>query len=242
MAQRKDYLQSQRAFGIRSKGIAWGVLSLCAIVIIVLVANLYTVMGATPAFGAVCLLALCALVWLTAQVWPVIRRSALYVKRYSSGIAGEQAVWKELYNLPAGYRAYHDLLLGKNMTNIDFIVTGPCGVVAVEAKNHYGRVTTNGVGVLINGRPTAVNMLGQAGFEAKSLAEFLEAKATGKIYVASVLVFANPKTYVDVPGQPHGVHVLHLRQLISFLSKWQGMESEATIQRVNNLLDLLVKR
>lgn len=242
MAQRKGYLESQRAFGIRSTAVAWGALIILLVAVVVVLANLYGVLGATPIFGPLCLLAVCGLVWLLVQLWPAMRNSKTFVRRYESGIAGERAVWDELYNLPSGYRAYHDLQLGKGMTNIDFIVTGPCGVVTIEAKNNYGRVTASAAGLFIGGKPVQTNMLGQADFEARSLAQFLEAKATGKIYVTSILVFANPKTYVDVYGQVRGVHVLHLRQLVPFLVQLQAKEQEATIQRVNNLLDLLMKR
>lgn len=242
MAQRKGYLESQRAFGIRSTAVAWGALVVVFVAVAVVLANLYGTLGATPVFGAVCLLATCGLVWLLMQLWPAMRNSKTFVKRYESGIAGERAVWDELYHLPLGYRVYHDLQLAKGATNIDFVVTGPCGVVVVEVKNNFGRVTASTAGLFIGGRPAQTNMLGQATFEARSLAQFLEAKATGKINVVSVLVFANPKTYVDVYGQVRGVHVLHLRQLVPFLVQLQGGVPEKTIQTVNNLLDLLVKR
>lgn len=241
MGKQKGYLERQKRFGLVSKTAAWFGLVAAAVLAVAIVSAVYGMVGAVPLFGAVCLLLLLGLGWVFLQVWPAIRTSKVFAKRYGSGIAGEQAVWKELYNLPRGFRAYHDLMLGKGMTNIDFVVTGPCGIVTVEAKNHYGRVTTDGQNIFINGKPPAQNMLGQAGYEARMLSEFLEAKATGRVYVTAVLVFTNPKTFVDVETKVRGVHVLHLRQLVSFLSRReQGMDG-ATLQRIDNVLRLFLQ-
>ncbi len=129
------------------------------------------------------------------------------------GNGGESAIRYLLKKLPDDYTYFEDVVCGRG--NIDFVVVGPNGVFAVEAKSHGGSLSYSN-GQLVNyGRPFQKNFLHQVWGEKKSLEEFLKQNNISE-FVTPILVFT--KAYMKFGYTPiEGVVTINKSYLNEFI-------------------------
>jgi hypothetical protein len=96
--------------------------------------------------------------------------------------------------LPDDYIIFYDVnLFSRN--NIDFVILGSCGVLAIEVKSHKGRITFNDGKLLINGFEFKKgNPIKQVKENALDLNYYLKEKIKKDIFVTPILVFSNKYT------------------------------------------------
>jgi hypothetical protein len=130
----------------------------------------------------------------------VMRTGERRVDQAVRGAEGEELVGAELNKLDDRFHAIHDVVLGRG--NIDHVVIGPAGIFTIETKSHWGKVAFRGGQLLLNGRPSEKNVLGQSYAEANALQEHLRT-ITGKDFpVTPLLVFT--RAFVEVRGKTKG--------------------------------------
>jgi hypothetical protein len=96
-----------------------------------------------------------------------------------------------LKTLSDNYTIFCDVSL-YNKGNIDFIILGPCGLLAVEVKSHSGRITFENGRLLRYGHPfKEKDFVIQAKNEALDLNKYLLEKINKNIFANPVLVFSS---------------------------------------------------
>ncbi len=156
-------------------------------------------------------------------------------KNYESGRAGELLVFNTLKQLPDDNHVLQDINLG-SVGNIDFVLTRPNEVFSLEVKNHAGRVSFDGRKLLWNGRPFPKNILSQVRLQERILKDFLFHKMGHEFPIIPVLVFANPKCYVDINGPVLGIPVIHQRVLFNFLQNYAHSQKPLNVIAVVEFL------
>jgi hypothetical protein len=237
--RRGEYLQKQRRFGEVSVGVALVVLVGTGIIGLVLLVYVYTLVGASPLFVALTLLALIGLGWMVVQVGPSLLRSRRFTRRYESGISGEDATWRTLFTLPSGYTAFANVLLPGARGDIDFVVTGPSGVYAIDAKNYRGRITVQRGSLLRDGQPIN-HLVSQVLTEATSLGAFLGRVGKSRPYVTAVLAFTHPESSLEFQGKFGSAWVLPLDRIVSFISEGRQRLDARSVEQMNNLIKLII--
>lgn len=117
----------------------------------------------------------------------------LMLDRITRGQNGEHIVCTTLAQLPDTYTVFRGLnLTGKS--DIDFVVTGPTGIFAIEAKSHAGQVGYDGSKLTLNGRPfQEKDILRQARGGAMHLHNFLKDKTGRKFFVNPAIIFSSQR-------------------------------------------------
>ncbi len=157
---------------------------------------------------------------------------------FAQGRSGEEAVSQLLSGLPSGFHVFHDLHFGKG-GNIDFVVTGPCGIVAVEVKNYRIQAEARGGRLLLAGREVRGRQVQQALNSALLLKDFLESKVTDKVYVSGVLAFVSELVLQGKYERVGSVLVVKSSELPGVLQDFHGsikMEKKESIDRVLALI------
>lgn len=144
------------------------------------------------------LLLLCGVIaW--SLVWSE-RRLAQFLK----GARGEEEVARVLALLPAAYRVFHGVSVGRGLlarsADYDHIIVGPTGVFLVETKNWAGRISVEGGRILCDGVAPDRPPLEQLKQAAAGLRRRLAGEARVEVAVRPVLCFAGP----SLTGGPTG--------------------------------------
>lgn len=109
---------------------------------------------------------------------------------FRKGWKGEDKVFDTLKTLSDDYIIFRDVNL-YDKGNIDFIILGPCGLLAIEAKSHRGIISYNNNELLCNGYKLEKDFIYQAKLEALDLNKYLLEKINKNIFVNPVLVFSS---------------------------------------------------
>lgn len=137
------------------------------------------------------------------------------VDRIDFGYKGEINVAKILDELPKDFKVIHDINVDDKF-NIDHLVIGPTGIFTIETKNHIGRITNSGDTLLINNKLFEKDIIKQAISESYYIKEKIKNSLNLNVYVKPVIVFANPKTYVE-SDEVKGVKTISIRMLKKYL-------------------------
>jgi hypothetical protein len=122
---------------------------------------------------------------------------------WSQGAEGEEAVGQVLEGLADhGWGVIHDVSFGRG--NIDHVVVGPGGILAIETKSHGGKIFLDHLDP---------KMLRQAYAEKKTLEEIT------LMEVDSLLVFSRAYIVGRVPARRRGVLILPARMLAGHLTR-----------------------
>lgn len=136
---------------------------------------------------------------------------AFFVNR---GLTGESVIREELLRLPDDYAVFEDVMFEHKKGNIDFIVSGPTGVYAIEVKSHRGHVEHHKGRIYVNGYPK--NFLAQTWSEKRSLEDFLSRKGV-RLEPLAVLVFSS-RSQLKFGFQPvEGVYVFGREYLLELI-------------------------
>lgn len=238
--ERGEYLRKNLYFGQLSVAVARGVRAGAAVVGLLVLALVYAYVGWGLLFLACATLVCIGFVWVAVNLQPTIGTATSYNRRFASGIAGEDAVWRSFFGLPKGFTAYANVLLPSNTGDIDFVVVGPGGIYSVEVKNYEGRVEVID-GELWRGKQSLRFIVNQAMKEARSLSGFMTHIIGHRVYVHSLIVFTqNPGMYH--PAKVQSCWVVPEHKLIKFISSGKANLSPLSLEAINNLLALMVKR
>lgn len=158
------------------------------------------------------------------------------VDRIDYGYKGEVSVAKVLEELPKDFKVIHDVNVDDKF-NIDHLVIGPTGIFTIETKNHIGRVTNNGDTLLINNKLFEKDIIKQAINESYYIKEKIKNSLNLNVYVKPVIVFANPKTYVE-SDEVKGVKTISIRMLKNYLLKNKTNFPINYIEEIYNLFKI----
>ena len=168
-----------------------------------------------PLFLALFLLFTSILLW----VKHLMSKERRNLFSYGTGLSGELNVEKELTKLSDEYIVFCDVKIPPNKWNIDFVVVGPTGLLALEVKNHKGKVSFNEKGLLLNSKTFEKNFLKQVKGEARSLSKYLEEKLVSSFYVKPILIFSYPGTTMAFGLKPvddvYVINKFYLENLIN---------------------------
>lgn len=118
------------------------------------------------------------------------------------GRLGERIVTNALRQLPDDYCLVNDVVLSPRRGNIDHVLIGPCGVVAIETKRLAGQIRCRGDTWWVNGRRrNSISKQVNAG--ATAVRYFLmerhpELGGSALRWVESIIVFTHPLCRLDV--------------------------------------------
>lgn len=139
------------------------------------------------------------------------------------GLEGENAVEKELKNLPSDF-----VVINKGLDtgrgNIDKIVLGPTGVWTLEVKNYHKNILSD-------------KNLKQSYAEAKTLEGLINKNLGLNITAQPVLVFANKYSKVRYGLKPQrGVYVIQITWLKKLLTETHAQSLDgATVLRIKEI-------
>lgn len=155
--------------------------------------------------------------------------------RYNRGWRGEEVILDVLKTLSDNYTIFCDVNL-YNKGNIDFIVLGPRGLLAVEVKSHSGNITFENGRLLRNGYPfKEKDFMVQVKNEALGLNRYLKEKIQKDIFVKPIIVFSNKHANVKFGLNPiNNVFVVqkeYLIKLIESLPEAMGREEADEIEQ-----------
>jgi len=161
---------------------------------------------------------------------------------YGSGLSGELNTEDELAKLSDEYLVFCDIKIPPNKWNVDFIVVGPTGLLALEVKNHKGKVSNKGKDLLLNGKIPKNNFLKQVKGEARSISKHLEGKLDSKFYVKPILIFSNPGATMDFGLKPvDNVYVINKFYLERLVKSFKLVNWNFNKKKVVEELELLKK-
>jgi hypothetical protein len=152
-------------------------------------------------------------------------------RNWRRGAEGEETVGRCLAALPEGWRAIHDLAIGRKGANLDHLVIGPPAIFALNTKHLSGKVTVYDRAILQNGRKT--DFLPAVRREAQIASRRLSA-ATGLLVVAHpVIVLMGPR--VDIRGLPVDVRIVSWHDLtfllVDYAPPWWSAGDRLRIER-----------
>lgn len=133
---------------------------------------------------------------------PVQRR----LRRVRRGIEGEEAVVELLGRLSDDYFLVNDVALRGQRGNVDHVLIGPCGIVAIETKRYAGVIACERNRWSANGRPIR-NLTRQVNAGALAVKRALAAacptiRASAVSSIDGIVVFTDPlcRLEIDRPG------------------------------------------
>lgn len=129
------------------------------------------------------------------------------------GERGEERIARLLASLGPQWTRIHDRLLGPAW-NLDHLLVGPPGVIALHAKDVRGDVWISGDTCLAGGEPTS--FIRQARRDGLEVRLRLEAATGLELWVEPVIVFAQPDR-LEIERAPWGATALRDDELLEWL-------------------------
>ncbi len=107
-----------------------------------------------------------------------------------NGQDGEMVVRRILAQLPNEYIVFHGLKFRENC-DVDFVVVGPTGVFAIDAKSYKGSIGYDGDELARDGSRLEKNILSQVMSEAVDVHAFLLSELKEEYFVKPIIVFSS---------------------------------------------------
>ena len=124
---------------------------------------------------------------------------------------------KVLENLSDNYVIFCNVGL-YNRGDIDLVILGPCGLIAIEVKSYKGGITFENGKLLINGYRIKKDILKQTMNEALDLRQYLKQKMQKEFFVIPVLVFSSKYAGVRFGLNPvNNAHIIQKEYLIKLI-------------------------
>ncbi len=157
---------------------------------------------------------LAAIVMPAGAWWRLRFRPSPEAQAWQRGAEGERHVARLLEPLArAGWGVSHDLRVPGSKANVDHLVTGPPGVLAIDTKNYRGRLRLSHDGLLWHGRTFLLPTLSATRWEADMLQDRIGAPDVAVVPIVAVVGAVVP--YGQVTSM--GVTVVPARRLVSLL-------------------------
>lgn len=160
-------------------------------------------------------------------------RSRIFGSRAEDALGpkGELKVGKELSKLPPTWRVLHSLQMDETDSDIDHLVIGPPGVVAVSTKHHpKGRVTVYDRTLYVNGRAVHDHVW-KSERSAKRAASTLSEVCGFKVPALGAIVFVDVAEFTE-KGRPYGVTVTTRPKLVDWLTALPAHLHERQVEHV----------
>jgi len=159
---------------------------------------------------------------------------AASVSRYL-GARGEIAVAAVLAELPAGWEVFHAVPVGDRGSDIDHVVIGPGGVIAITTKHHPGEyIWVGGSTFMVSGHKEAY--LHSAISGAERVTTLIRSRVPLLEAARPVIALVDPKQ-ITIRYRPEHVAVLDARDLRRWLIDLPEVLSDADAHQVAALLD-----
>jgi hypothetical protein len=137
-------------------------------------------------------------------------------KRAIRGAKAEEKIGELLAKLPEDYSVLNDV--ESPYGNIDHIVIGKnSGIFLIETKAHGGKVETNGVTILLNGKIPEKDFIAQALQNSYWLRDKISEITGSKPWINPVVVFTN--AFVSPTKPIKGVNIINKKYLLNMLCK-----------------------
>lgn len=150
---------------------------------------------------------------------------------FRQGQKGEWEVKVELSKLPENFALFCDAkLLGKKY-NIDFLISGPTGIYAIEVKSFTGKVILENM--------YTQKAVRQVFTGAMKLREHLKLQTGKDVYIKAILVYSDDKVNVTTVTANHNVQILHKLKLNQFILSQKDISKQYNIFDFENHLRLL---
>ena len=107
------------------------------------------------------------------------------------GGIGETDIADELDKLPDNYSYFRGVKIKGTNYDVDFVVIGPTGVFAIDAKSHNGKIEYSNGHLLKNGNKMEKNIIWQVKKEALFVHSLLLSELKFDIFVVPVIVFSS---------------------------------------------------
>ena len=147
--------------------------------------------------------------------WLLRFRSSPDAVAWRRGAAGERRTARLLARLERqGWAVLHDLAIPNSQANIDHLVIGPGGVLAIDTKQYHGRLLLDSYGLLWHGRHLLVSALRKTVWEADQADEVL---GVADVQVAAIVAVHGASVPWGVL-RADGVTIVPARRLPDLLS------------------------
>jgi len=151
------------------------------------------------------------------------------------GALGEMEVGKVLSRLPAEWRVFHALPIGKADADIDHLVIGPGGIFTINTKHHRGKkIWVTERAFLVNGQKQA--HLRNSIFEATRITKMFRERMPQLPSAQAVIALVSPGQ-ITIKGKPDAVQVLDSNNLRRWLRKRPIALSEADLLELAAIID-----
>lgn len=154
-------------------------------------------------------------------------RNRITSDNYLQGQEGEKEVLIELSKLSENYAVFCDVKLRNKNHNIDFVVTGPTGIFAIEVKSHKGNISSKLI-------PDAY--LKQTARGAIEIQNYLNHVAKKSPFINAILVYSSEEAYVSTFRTDNYVTVIHKAGLNKFITTRKEVAKDINILHLENFL------
>ncbi len=222
--QNSKYLEKQHDFHDKSM---WGyskwILAFCGLGLIILIFGMYEMFVDGDYSNYFIGLGVVTII-VPVVVDKIAMKHELTAQRFKQGQKGEWEVKVELSKLSDNFIIFCDAkFLGKNY-NIDFLVSGPTSLFAIEVKSYAGKVN-------IDNAYTS-QAIDQASKGALKVHNHLLNQTSKDVYVKALLVYSSDNAVVSVVTANHNVTVIHKSELNRFI------QSQRDISKQHNTFEL----
>jgi hypothetical protein len=145
-------------------------------------------------------------------IW-VVGRFDITLKKFGAGIGAETTVKSELSKLNDDYTVYHNMPV-HSRGDVDFVVVGPTGVIAIEVKGH--KFPTHA---------QVQRFVLQAQRSASDLSRLLQAGLGQKVWVDAVVILPNLRGRANL-GNHNGTYVTTLDRVVSYVQSRRVMDNK----------------
>jgi hypothetical protein len=191
--------------------------------------------------GVVIIAAVYASIFLLAK-----RRGEKYLSDsgdFKRGRTAEYEICEYLQQLlPNEYFIFRNIRLGKFSGDIDLIILGPTGILAIDVKSHCGEITFDGENLLGNGREFEKNILGQILKNVYDLRDFLKLKTGKEYFINPAIVFPSDGAtmHFGLNSVYKNVRVVRKGFLRDLVLKNSNHIAENDIIKIRNILETAV--
>lgn len=228
IGKNSKHLEQQHTLHDRSM---WGyskwILAFCGIGLLILILGMYELIIGSKFANYFIGLGVATII-VPVVVDKIALRHEYKAQMFRQGQKGEWEVKVELSKLSDNFAIFCDAkLLGKNY-NIDFLVSGPTGLYAIEVKSFKGVVGAN--------HPYTLQAIEQASKGALKVHNHLLSRTGKDVYVKALLVYSSDEAVVATTKANHNVTVIHKSKLNQFIQVQRDISKKYDVLELENHL------
>ena len=212
------------------------------VIIILTLITLYFVF-IYPRFDLQYFVTIIACILLSRTLFTIAKKYKNIAWSFKKGYVGEKQVLEDLVWLSNEYDIFPNLKISGEISDIDFVVIGPTGILAIDVKSHKGNIEFDGKDLLKDRKVFEKNIMKQVKSEAYMLSEYLKQKLNRKFYIKPVLVFSNSNARMRFGlSEVDGVYIINKFYLENLFNSFEIFEWGLYKSQVICLLQELVSQ